>query len=64
MRFAPNKYTLTHLTRCKRINLHALVRLQGVVVELEPVIRILGLQLDFKLHWKAYKKAIKDKIST
>jgi len=64
MRFAPNKYTLTHLTRRRRIDLHAPVRLQGVVVELEPVVRILRLQLDSKLHWKAYKKAIKDKMST
>ena len=64
MRFAPNKYTLTHLTRRRRIDLHALVRLQGVVVELEPVVRILGLQLDSKLHWKAHEKAIKDKMST
>jgi len=64
MRFAPNKYTLTHLIRRRRINLHALVRLQGVVVEPEPVVRILGLQLDSKLHWKAHKRAIKDKIST
>jgi len=64
MQFASNKYTLTHFTRCRRINLQVPVRLQGVVVELELVVCILGLQLDFKLHWKAYKKAIKDKIST
>ena len=58
MQFAPNKYTLTHFTRCRRYNLQAPVRLQGVVVKPEPVVRILGLQLDTKLRWKDQEKAI------
>lgn len=57
MRFAPNKYTLTHLTRRRCFDLHAPVRLQGVVVEPEPVVRILGL------HWSAYEKAVCDELS-
>ena len=43
MRFAPKKYTLTHLTRRRCFDLHAPVRLQGVIVEPEPVVQILGL---------------------
>src|SRR6266487_5760242 len=35
-RFAPNKYTLTHLTRRRGFDLQAPVRLQGAVVEPEP----------------------------
>jgi hypothetical protein len=45
-------------------DLHTPVRLQEVVVEPEPVVRILGLQLDSKLHWRAYEKAIQDKMKT
>jgi hypothetical protein len=64
MRFAPNKYTLTHLTRRRGFDLQAPVRLQGAVVEPEPVVRILGLQLDSKLRWKAHEQAIQAKMNT
>ena len=57
MRFALNKYTLTYFTRRKEFDLQAPVRLRGVVVQPEPVVRVLGLQLDTKLRWKAHEKA-------
>ena len=38
MRFAPDKYTLTHLTRCWGFDLQMPVRLQGEVVEPEPIV--------------------------
>src|SRR6202035_1630832 len=41
MRFAPDKYTLTHFTRRQGFNLQVPVRLQGIVVKPEPVVQIL-----------------------
>jgi len=58
MQFALNKYTLSHLTRRRGFDLQAPVRLQDQVVEPKPVVKILGLQLDSKLHWKAYIQVI------
>src|SRR6202041_1643033 len=63
MQFAPNKYTLTHLTRHQGFDLQAPVRLQGRVIEPEPAVQILGLQLDSRLRWTAHKKAIQTKMN-
>jgi hypothetical protein len=49
MRFAMSKYTLTHFTRRRDVNIHVPVRLQGLLVEPKPVVQVLGLQLDSKL---------------
>ena len=64
MRFALDKYTLTHFTRRQGFDLQVPVRLQGIVVEPEPVVRILGLQLDSKLRWTAHKQATQTKMNT
>jgi hypothetical protein len=53
MRFAPNKYTLTHFTRRRGFDVQAPVRLRDTVVQPKPVVRILGVQLDSKLRWTA-----------
>ena len=49
MRFALDKYTLTHFTRHRGINIQTLVKLQRVEIQPKPVVRILRLQLDTKL---------------
>ena len=64
MQFAPQKYTLTHFTRRRGFDLGAQVTLQGVAVQPSPVVRVLGVQLDSKLRWKAQEKAIQDKMTT
>src|SRR5579862_5630441 len=64
MQFAPNNYTLTHLTRRQGFDLQAPVRLQGMVIKPEPVVQILGLQLDSRLRWTAHKKAVQTKMNT
>jgi hypothetical protein len=58
MRFAPNKYTLTHFTRRRGFDVQAPVRLRDTVVQPKPVVRILGVQLDSKLRWTAQGHAI------
>jgi hypothetical protein len=50
MQFAPDKYILTHFTRRRGFDLQVPVRLQGEVIKPKPVVRILRLQLDSKLH--------------
>ena len=64
MRFALSKYTLTHFTRRRGVNLQALARLQGVTIKPKPVVRILGMQLDSKLQWKAHERTTKAKMKT
>jgi hypothetical protein len=44
--------------------MQAPARLQGVEVKPEPAVRILGLQLDSKLRWKAQGQAIQAKMRT
>jgi hypothetical protein len=64
MQFAISKYTLTHFTRRRDVNIYVLVRLQGLLVKPKPVVQVLGLQLDSKLCWTAYEQATQRKIST
>ena len=64
MRFALSKYTLTHFIRRRGINWQVLARLQGVTIEPKLVVRILGLQLDSKLRWKAHEQATQAKMKT
>lgn len=64
MRFAINKYTLTHFTRRRGFNLQAPVQLQDVTVQPELSVRILGIQVDSKLCWKAQGQAIQAKMDT
>jgi hypothetical protein len=40
------------------------VTLQGTAIQPTPVVRILGIQLDSKLRWKAQEKAIQAKMDT
>jgi hypothetical protein len=64
MRFAPSKYTLTHFTRRQGFDLQTPVRLRETTVQPESVVRILGLQVDSKLRWKAQGQAIQTKMDT
>src|SRR6266487_7043653 len=64
MRFALQKYTLTHFTRHRGFDLEAQATLQGITIQPSLVIRILGIQLDSKLRWKAQEKVIQAKIDT
>jgi len=64
MRFALNKYTLTHFTRRRGFNLQAPVQLQGAEARPRPSVKILGLQLDPKLRWKAQEKAVQARMNT
>jgi hypothetical protein len=64
MRFAPQKYTLTHFTQRNGFDLEAPVRIQGRTIAPSPVVRILGLQLDSRLRWRAHIKAVNRKMET
>ena len=48
--FAPSKYELIHLARnVKKFNMEAMINIEDIVIELKPDIRVLGLQIDFRL---------------
>ena len=64
MRFAPQKYTLTHFTRRSNFDLEAPVRIGDRVIAPSPAVRILGLQLDTNRCWEAHIKAINQKMKT
>ena len=64
MRFAPQKYKLTHFTRRHGFDLEALVQIQGRTIAPSPVVQILGVQLDSRLRWQAHSKAVKKKMET
>ena len=49
MRFAPQKYKLTHFTRRHGFDLEAPVQIQGRTIAPSPAVRVLGVQLDSKL---------------
>jgi hypothetical protein len=48
MRFARHKYTLTQFTQRNYFDLAALVQINDRIIALELVVRILGVQLDFR----------------
>jgi hypothetical protein len=62
MRFAPNKYHLTHFTRKRRVDLTAPVQIAGAIVEPEPTLRILGVTLDKRLSWESHIKEVSQKM--
>jgi hypothetical protein len=64
MQFAPQKYTLTHFTRKRNVNLEAPIRINNEEIAPSPVVRILGLQLDSRLRWKAHIKAVNQIMTT
>jgi hypothetical protein len=64
MRLAPQKYTLTHFTRRSNFDLEAPVWVEGREIAPSPIVRILGLQLETKLCWKAHIEAINQKMET
>lgn len=64
MRFAAQKYTLTHFTRRRNCNPKAPIRIDNEELAPSPVVRILGLQLDTRLCWKAHTKAVDQKMRT
>jgi hypothetical protein len=64
IQFALQKYTLTYLTRYRRLDLEVPVTLQDTAIQPTTVVQILGIQLDSKLQWKAQEKAIQAKMNT
>ena len=63
--FAPQKYELVHMTRYpKRHDMTATVDLGQVAVKPEASIRVLGLQIDNKLNWKAHMAKVKRKMAS
>jgi hypothetical protein len=64
-KFAPEKYELMHLTRHPRkFDMTQTLRIGGTVKEPVEEVRILGLQLDPKLRWKAHKAKVLDRMNT
>jgi hypothetical protein len=64
MRFALQKYKLTHFTQKNGFNLKAPVQVQGRTIAPSPVVQILGLQLDTRLRWRTHIKAVNKKMET
>lgn len=64
MQFALHKYTLTHFTRRSSFDLAALVRINDIIIAPMAIVRILGVQLDSELRWKAHTEAVSRKMET
>ena len=62
MRFTLCEYTPTHFIRQRNFDLTATVQVGDSIIAPSPVVRILGLQLDSKLHWKAHTEAVNCKM--
>jgi hypothetical protein len=62
MRFAPDKYHLTHFTRKRRVDLKAPVLINEATVQLKPALRILGVTLDRRFNWESHIKEISQKM--
>ena len=61
--FAPTKYNLVYLTRKpKKVNFIVTVKLGIVLIQLDLVIRVLGLQVDTKIRQRLYLVKTKAKI--
>ena len=62
--FASFKYELIHLTRnVKKFNMKAMINIEDIVIELKSNIRVLRLQIDFRLKWDPHVKKIQTKMS-
>ena len=60
--FAPQKYQLIHFTRSRTAHdLQATVNIQGFQGGPVPNLRLLGVQIDSKLHWGAHVKKAAEK---
>lgn len=63
MKFAPQKYTLTHFSRRRNtFNMEHPARLGEIVLAPQSSVRILGVILDSKLNWKDYLKHIQGRL--
>ena len=63
MDFNPTKYTLIHFTRTRtKFNTKASVQLGLNRIQPSKEVRVLGVQLDPKLNWKAHSQKIKRKL--
>ena len=62
--FASFKYELIHLTRnVKKFNMKVMINIKNIVIEFKSNIRVLKLQIDFRLKWDFYVKKIQIKMS-
>ena len=64
MRFALEKYTLTHFAKSRKFDINTPITLGETVVNLEPSVKVLGVILDSKLKWKGYEQVVKQKLAT
>ena len=64
MKFALQKYTLTHFTKQCSQDTNEVINLEHVTVSPTTSVRILGVILDTKLNFRAHCKAIKTKMVT
>ena len=60
--FAPHKYELIHLSRSSQFNMSATVTIDIQLIKPKPNTRVLGLQIDTKLKWRAYIQKIQKKM--
>ena len=60
--FALHKYELIHLSRSFQFNMSATVTIDIQVIKLKPNIRVLGLQIDTKLKWRAHIQKVQKKM--
>jgi hypothetical protein len=59
MKFAPQKYKLTHFTRARtKFNLAVTLNFQGIEKQPSPEVKVLGVWLDTRLRWTAYAKKL------
>ena len=64
MRFAPDKYKLTHFTRRRGLELTRHVQIGGVTIQPSPSVTVLGLRLDSDLRWKTQTTKVETKMKT
>jgi hypothetical protein len=64
MKFAPDKYTLTHFTKRRTFDTTTPVQIGSTEIYPSPTTKVLGLLLDSKLNWKQQMQAIKKKMTT
>jgi retron-type reverse transcriptase len=64
MKFAPDKYTLTHFTKRRTFDTTTPVQIGSTNIYPSPTTKVLGLLLDSKLNWKQQIQAVKKKMTT